>query len=191
MTPNQPGLSWEDFDKYTALHFPVRHFLKHKIGRKLHYWHYKAGMDWYEFTCKWVPSRKFHLVNLSNVDPVSKYTTGYLNSDDRIELSCWSVLNSFVAKGSMEDPLCWDNASYEDKHWVEHKRIFDEVRDLHKWWNLDRLQAEEEETVLLKVMQASKKDPIIAEQYYSYVAKKEQTETDMLVRLIKIRKHLW
>lgn len=50
----------------------------------------------YRLKCLVLPSYKFHIIKLANIDPTWNYTHGYLDPGDRMELAIWACFLEFA-----------------------------------------------------------------------------------------------
>ena len=113
---------------------------------------------------------KYHLIDIRS----KEYKWGWIDQDHRIFLACFKCLEEFVEK---ENPFEVTDY-YNDKHHPESAQAGDEIKLLYHWWKEGRFVEELEH-------KKNKNKPD-----WDYFGIYER-ETEMLIRLINIRRYLW
>jgi len=195
--------SWSDWRKWkkeTKSKYPIRYFLLDTAPTFISSnWRWWISEPIYNFKCKYIV--KYHHIKI-DVDRFMKYDkTSFRNyhwfdSDTQILYGMFQILVDFIEKES--DIIDWSADP-------EHKRIFDELTKLYKWWIEDRPNRDdsypcsgdfgvEDEDIFGD--HVSKQPGYKA--WRDACDKREQRDreydledTEMLIRLITIRKYMW
>jgi len=135
---------------------------------------------------------------------------GYYDADEILIHATFQTLCNFIEKEKPEEIIDWESD-------LEHKRIWNEMTTLYNWWTKDRFQRDSQNPILQSNVCAPEMEfvPLPGEEEYStmkfiyktpedkekwegackeadeWEQRCEQEDTDNLIRLIKIRKHMW
>jgi hypothetical protein len=163
--------------------------------------------SWLWYVVKWIKdfawypivyrtTRRYHILDLR--DAGNGYDIGWHDSDSQILQANFLILKNFVEKEKPFDRIDWD---YDD----EYRKIGQEIKDLYVWWTVERakehreLAAEWDKRDLSYHFEPSEngvykrmvwtgddtKDLLKAEEEL------HEKDTEMLIRLMKIRRSLW
>ncbi len=133
----------------------------------------------YFVECHVFDKAKYHKLDLrqpKDKDSCWGYQYGWVDADIQLLFACFNILRTFVEvelDGNL-DPIPIDKDNFDDES-VKEKNIFlQEIKELYDWWMVDR-----EIDYRNKQNSFEKEDSFI------------EKETEMLIRLIKIRKGMW
>ena len=138
-------------------------------------------------------TRRYHILDLR--DGGNGYELGWYDSDSQILQANFLILKNYVEHEKPFDLIDWD--------WCDDSRVVaQEIKDLYAWWtvgrakkhkNLNREWQKVERNEYIPVEGGGfqiKVDPR-AKELMEIEAKLEEEDTEMLIRLIKIRRSLW
>lgn len=196
ITPFQPGKTWEDWHKYVRKHYPVRSALMGTKAYLVRKWK-RLGDVVYWIKCHTLPSYRFHLLDLRDVDPIRPYTYGYISPGDAIELAAWVCLKRYVERA--RDPADWATPEQLEDDVKQQKADFDEAEALYIYWTKERKELRDRTMSLFHKMEAESKEALkttkepteeynLARQSWleSHDLEAQRAE-EMLLRLVKIR----
>lgn len=194
------ALSWEGWDMWKEQlrrEFPVRNFIrvrvrdffrkifKYKIGRRLH------DLKW-AFIHRYVPRHQYNVLRPATLKP------GYYDPCDRILHACMEELRTYFEQGAVD--IDWESDE-------GHSKIHAEMKEIYNWWvnirpNQEELLEKEHPYVSLPSFgygfnARHADEPLVIEwrRVMDIHRKAEDewinTEQEMLIRLMKIRKSLW
>ncbi len=198
ITPFQEGPSWEDWDAIVRKKHPVRWFVNKTIPEAFDPAIRAFEDAWYWLQCHTRRDRRYHLVDLRGVDPLSNYTHGWLDADTVIELSAWQALRRYIEKEKPTDPASFLTPEELENEGARHqKEMWDEAHRLYNWWVHDRLDEKKKQTKLLRASQKAKKAldktayDLATEAWNKYRKECEAVDDANFKRLVEIRKFLW
>lgn len=142
---------------------------------------------------------RYHVVNISGMD---EYDWGWIDSDLKILYANFRILCDFVEK---EDPGAGKRtfADYKvDEEWereivTRQLEQSAEIRSLYDWWTETRPKKHREHDEMLSRLTFSYgkrfrcNDPDLAKEYSRIEDELYTEDTEMLVRLMRIRHRLW
>jgi len=192
--------TWEDYYDRIKKYYSIKYFLFITAPRffRIKVWrHFVDAVYWLK--CHIIKDYKFHLIDLRGIDPVNKYTHGYRDPGDSLELACWAMLRRYVEKCEPSDPATWaePNEIKVGGDLYHQKMIYDEFMELYNWWMKDRFEYEKEGDKLYKELRKTMNsyDDDLFDQVNKKVAEYrawvEEQEDERFMRLIKLRKYLW
>lgn len=122
-----------------------------------------ASIFAYWFRCNhYFGWNKYHLIDCRNND----WKWGWRDQDERMLCGSFKCLEIFIE----------EEKGLEHFDWSERKEIKQEIEFLYDWW---------------KFKFDLERDSVYENYSHEKVEAQEERETEMLVRLIKIRRHLW
>jgi hypothetical protein len=196
----QPGqATWEDWEEKVKAMYPVRFFLIEELVPLIRIkWRKYVWEPWYWFKCHFLPSYRFHMLDLRQPKEDGKYAYryGWMDSDHKMVYAIFNILNAFV-KDEMPNWYCPSEEEVEeDASLLNQRHKYLEVKAIHYWWNVDRKRREEQHADLLtKWSDAIKNQDPAEHQYWTELKAVEQAnkdkEEEMIIRLIKVRGALW
>lgn len=195
---------WEDYYADLKRTYPVRYFFAETL---VDFLRYKVAMPvtrpikdaWYWLKCHVVPKHRYHILDLRQPD----YTHGWIDTDTRMLYANFNLLNEFV-EHEMPNFYCpTEEECNSEECWAESNRkqreAYLEVEALHFWWNIQRQLDQAKCAAAVTAWHDRKHKQKIFDEETERLWKEhlhldevfEQTETEMLIRLIKVRKSLW
>ena len=127
-TPYQEGKTWEDWHEYVQIRYPIRYFLAEAVpewGKHWLIWPIRRFWAW--LLDYLLPSRRYHLLDLRGVDPLSSYRHGYLDPCEMFRLAGWAAL------------MRWHRES-GSRQWVDQRERYREAAELILYWTVTRIQ---------------------------------------------------
>ena len=112
---------------------------------------------------------RYHILSLAS--PQNHYEWGWIERDQAILHACFNLLKDYVEEEMGQ--VCYyapANEEYGSPEW-DHREEEDEINALYQWWMVDR-------------------DKHIDENK-NYFYEDACEDDEMLLRLMKIRRHLW
>lgn len=168
---------WEDYEDICRAKYPARFFLSHTIpryyGRKRH-----VLRDWYwEVLYLLHPKYKYHQLSLGQ--PFG-YTRGWIDSDRQILYANFNILVNFIEGEvggiqKMESQVVFYN---ENQHFG-HAKGYQELIDLYNYWKFERLPNYQWDYDWDKKFN------------WRHEEEASEKETEMLIRLMKVRRFMW
>lgn len=195
---------WEDYYADLKKAYPVKYFFAETLPDFIRYrlWFpIKRPISdlKYWIVSHLVPSRRYHMLDLRQPNG---YRYGWRDTDQRMLYANFNLLNEFVAH-EMDNFYCPTLEECEDKDFGPSNKmqrdVYFEILDLHKWWNVDRLNDEKRSEELVHLWHERRyKQKIndeetkkLFDEHLAFDQSSLDKETEMLIRLIKIRKSLW
>ena len=202
LTPFQEGPSWEDWEALVRIRFPVRYFLTQTLPEWFRPIQFRIHDTHYWLKCHFVKRHRHHLLDLRAVDPVEKYSHGYLDPCHVMWLAGWAALRMWVEHEKPVDPATYLTAEEAlEPHNVAQKASYDEAMALYRYWmvergeeakELERLYSEYREVKVQAVMDGSRAQYEQARD--RWLAQNGLTESRaelMWKRLAEVRPYLW
>lgn len=206
--------TWEDYYKVLRKNFPMKYLLLKKIPDTIIYNVYCpiAGVVKnviYFVKCHTVPSKKYHLLSLSqpktNTDDDYKY--GWLDADHQMLFACMNILVDFVERergiDAFIERLAWlkkesDKLSEEDRpNEYDFQSAYDfedKVFKIYTWWTVDRKNLLKEKLYMQNAWFAKTKtsngDSIFKE-LNKLDERIHNEEQEMLKALVDVRGVMW
>jgi hypothetical protein len=195
---------WEDYYADLKKVYPVKYFFVYTLVEFLKYkiWFplsrpLKNTLYWLK--CHLVPKHRYHMLDLRQRD----YTHGWIDIDTRILYANFNLLNEFV-KHEIDNFYCpTEEECNSDECWAlsnkKQRAAFFEIMNLHYWWNTRRALDQKKCADARSAWHQRKyKQKIFDEEtdrlWQEHLRQDqafEDLETEMLIRLIKIRNSLW
>jgi hypothetical protein len=195
---NEPD--WDDYYAKLAELYPVKFFLTSTLPGLIRYtwlrwagWKLRDAYWWVRYHT----INKYHMLDLRQPD----YKYGYLEPDTKMLYAMFNLLNEAVDTGHLyipsEDEI-QDAEDYE-RHALQCQRDeYLEVKAIHHWWNVERLEEHKAEKDLLdrwhtlfSIDRSSTEAKQLHEQLSEMETLHHQKEEEMTIRLMKVRRHLW
>lgn len=192
---------WEDYYADLKRTYPIRYFFAETLADFLRYKVLSPITRpikdaWYWLKCHVLPKHRYHMLDLRQPD----YTHGWRDTDTRLLYANFNLLNEFV-KYEMPNFYCPTPEECTNNELGNRKQRNDyfEIISLHHWWNTQRaLDSKKCADALTAWHDRKHKQKIFDEEterlWKEHMLHDEafhETETEMLIRLIKIRKTLW
>lgn len=154
---------------------------------------YLKRILWYPILYR--TTRRYHILDLR--DGGNNYGVGWYDSDEQILQANFLILKNFVEKERPFDIIDFD-------HDEEHKKIGEEILNLYTWWKVERMQerkdlqdawAKRDCSYHFRPSKTGFQEMVWTGDDNSDLLKREEElnnkDTEMLVRLVKIRRNLW
>lgn len=197
--PGDTSPTWEDWDERVEKEYPVRFFLHQQLTP----WIRRQYKKWILNPIYWI---KYHLISkyryhmLDLRQPKSHgecgYRYGWIDSDTQMLFALFNILNKFV-KYEMPRWYCPSEEEVQvDPHLLTQRQSYLETKNIHYWWNVERLRQEKIISDTLSTWSKAKKDQDPSEHQLWLDLKKmedalEGKTDEMIARLLKIRRFLW
>lgn len=179
--------TWEDYDLEVRTKFPVRYWLNEALENIIFFlttWH-RLSHIWY-----WIRTHtynRYHIIDIRKAEPEKKdgYKWGWIDRSEALTLVMFTVLREFVEK-ELRKFKCADLEQDYNQ----------EILALYKWWTVDRLVElehwEAESTKYYERWKKSKRnDEEARTKWLEFDGKPYEKENEMLLRLIKVKNHMW
>jgi hypothetical protein len=150
----------------------------------------------YWFVSHFIPSRKYHLLDLRQPKISGEYRYGWIDADHQILFALFNILNNFV-KQEMPNWYCPSEEEIShDVSLLNQRNTYLEVKAIHYWWNIDRKRQESRRDHMIDDWHKARKAGSSQEhQLWEDLRKADRAlddkEDEMIGRLIKIRHALW
>jgi len=195
---------WEDYYADLKREYPIRYFFAETLADFLRFNVINPVKRpikdaWYWLKCHVVPKHRYHMLDLRQP---SGWQYGWLDIDHRMLYANFNLLNEFV-KHEMPNMYCPTLEECEDEYCgaanKAQRDAYFEIQALHKWWNVERKEDEKKCQELVDVWHDRKYKQKIFDEETDRLFKEHldadkaalDKETEMLIRLIKVRKSLW
>ena len=169
-------------------------FLSEVEYRWLRFFDVVIRTPWYWFRCHFVPSYRFHIIDLRKGG--NGYSWGWYDTDSRMLHACFTLLKEYVELEKPFEHVIW----HDDE---EHDHAGKEIKDLYNWWMVRRPEARQKlafdwenepyDTRLIKLPDGGYK-VYQSEKIKTLVQREEELNDEdqrNLERLVKIRGFLW
>ncbi len=195
--------TWEDYEDYLKLTYPVRFFLAYTVRDFVRY---KLWLQitrpfkdvWYWLKCHTLPSYCFHMIDIRD----KEYRYGYQDTDHRMMLAMMSLLTYYI---EVEEPYCPELHDVYEENWDEGRGIMKrqrsnylEAKEIYNWWHWERKAEEQTKRDLQRIwwdLRKANRDSDEAQAAFKAMSDFDEScsalEEEMLIRLVKIRKSLW
>ena len=171
MKPLSGKECWEDYHALIKKRYPVKYFFLTYLRRQINRWKSICEDVIWDIIYRIHPPHQYHLLKLSQ--PFG-YQRGWIDSNTQMVFANFNILVNFVEKecGGIENvekelQYYTDNFS----HYRRNYEFFRELTELYNYWKWEGIR------------------------YYQYCRPyepyDEDKETEMLIRLIKIREGMW
>jgi hypothetical protein len=193
---------WEDYYADLKKAYPIRYFFAETLADFLRYkvWFpVKRPISdaWYYLKCHLVPKHRYHMLDLRQPG----YTHGWRDTDTRMLYANFNLLNEFV-KYELPNFYCPTEEECADISEIGNRKQrndYLEVLALHYWWNTQRALDQKKCDDALHAWHERKHKQKTFDEETERLWKEhllhdeafDEVETEMLIRLIKIRKSLW
>jgi hypothetical protein len=203
------GKTWEDYDEYCAEHYPIKYFFVKTLADFIRYniWFkikVPADKAWYWFVSHFVPSRRFHMLDLRqpcNKEDISNYDCyryGWADVSTKMLYAIFNLLGEFLNKENVHDLTGFYSREEinNDEGLKAQQDAIDEARVIYNWWVVERREEQRHISNMLNTWCEAKKtkDPKKEEYWNTLNALEKDLEekTDaMIARVMKIRRTLW
>jgi len=195
--------TWEEYYRVCKEKYPVRYFLN-EARKWLSRWPRVSDIFY------WIRTHtkdRYHILNLKEAEPENRdgYRWGWLDRSEVLLISSFLVLRMFVEQEGKSPGFGDLTALIKEAEESEalhdqldtlraQQKDYEEVMFLYNWWVKDRF--EEYKVFEDKLEEAYKKyketrDDKDRDVWFAAEAAKAKREEEMLIRLVKIRNHLW
>lgn len=190
--------TWEDYDVEARRNFPIRYFLNRTVPeffRPVRRLKRVLTDAVYWLKCHTLASHRFHMIDIRQ--PKGSYLTyryGWIDSDYKMLYGMFAILCEYIEK---EEPLDlrlqYTDAEIKSQGLEHQTETHDEAKALYRWWKVER---EDNFNVVENMLKASEDESREENRarYKQYIQVRDEfdaKDTDMLIRLIKIRNSLW
>jgi hypothetical protein len=191
---------WRDWKKEVKAKYPIRYWLFRTLPH-LYRVHIEMRLDDWKYWVRHRTTDKFHIIE-TGLKP------GYYDYDKRMLHGCFHLLTEYVDEMDMTNN--WDSYLRDDEYDPEGKwkKVHTEVKELYEWWTIERPNRPDLDKLLPSLdkegrdedwfMSDSRRDDPqwleycrVSEENSVIEEKWKDEDTQMLFRLVSIRKHLW
>lgn len=198
--------TWEDWQVYVKENYPIRYFFREELPRKVLPYTRKLKDAVYWVKCHTLKDYRFHLLDFRGVDPLYKYTHGYMDPYGKFELAGWACLRDYVENHLSAEERIHRLFGESEEEWEKNQiENHNAVMDLYTWWTATRLAESDEEKRLFEVYDRLRESAMLAKDpeplredyekaekaWSSYHAWREQKNDTMFRRLVYLRHFLW
>lgn len=193
LSPETERYTWEDWRAEVRAKHPIRWQLQ-KVVDWLASWP-KLSHAWYWFRTH--TYNKYHLLDIRRAEPenVEGYRWGWCDRDHLLLLSSFLILRDFVEKEKPQRPDVSECDESEKEAIIDQQSAHDEIMALYNWWVKDRFA---EHAAFEKAIdeaherwRANSSDRELAQKMFDADDAERKRDDEMLLRLLKIRHHLW
>lgn len=196
-SPGEP--TWDDWENIVKKKHPIRYFLVEGMFPGIQKAYRKIVSDpIYWFKCHFISKYKYHLLDLrqpkTETDPGYQY--GWIDCDTRMVYAIFNILNMFV-EYEMKNRYCPSEEDVQaDPYLLVQRNHTLEIKNIHYWWNVERLRQEKIYSDMLKAWSDAKQNYDSGSQELwkklnDLDEANKEKEEEMLARLLKIRHSLW
>jgi hypothetical protein len=198
--PGNPNneYSWEDYHEYIEKNYPIRNFIFNEIPM---WFTVKISMPIKEsiYWLKCQTYKKYHLLDLRQPGKEG-YKYGWVDSDSQMLYALFNILVNFVEKeidGTLDENIKFHkemvDTEQESDTW---HAAYLEIKELYNYWKFDRPYQQKQMDDNLSEWDDNRignkpKAEILFKEYHDLESEFEEKETEMLIRLIKVRKWMW
>ena len=169
---------WKQWEEQSKKSHPVKYFLSEtfpiffgRIKNRI-----SDGIYWVKY--RTMPRHKYHLVK-TGLSP------GYYDKDALILHACFNLLKDFV---EVEKPFEHFEIKDDNNSILEHWK---EISDIYQWWTVIRPKREEPNSPISDNWWEDPKVMEWALKCGDLEAACDKEDEEMLIRLMKVRLHLW
>jgi hypothetical protein len=189
--PFEEKYSWEDWTAEVKRDYPIRYFIGETIPHlfavyvimRLRNWKWKI-IDWF---------RRPHLLDLRN----QEYGGGYIDPRQAMLYANFKLLEKYIKSGPYDLRKDYTEEEIDSRELRDQQDYYDEAHELYKYWKVGRGELEAADLQLYYEMDHAGK--IGNKEKWKAIRKEwmgnrqiiENTEDEMLMRLIRIRRGLW
>jgi hypothetical protein len=186
-----------DYIKHNLVYVGLYNTVEQIIDRRLHALFRFSPLYWFRSTI----INKYHIIDIRNT---GDYKWGYVDVSNKIWLASFKLLVEYV-----EDEKCFDHID-----WTHEPMVAKEIFELYIWWKIGRdlewnklreMYPRKSRSLEFEVTPETKglpkkdrlytfKQDVDNETILKYterLGELEEKDTEQLVRLVKIRSHLW
>ena len=193
--PNSQEYTWEDWREEVKRKHPIKYFCTQTIPSVINI---KITLPInhmiYYLESHIIPNKRYHMLDLRQPKgwDIDAYRYGWCDVPTKMLYAWFNLLDDFVNK-EMKHLYLPPEDDIENK---KQREIYLEILDIHKWWTKDRKKSMEKYHDLLDKSWLARKsnDPNSSELRRQSLQLDRQIEDktdEMLMRLIKVRRHLW
>ncbi len=187
---------WREWKKEQKAKHPVLYFLFKDVPSWFSYKIYWVTSTYYHLKSKYIKKQHYIRIDVERFVSAGLHSYHWYDSDTRILYGNFQILVEFVEDEEAGERIDWNSDS-------EHKRIWAEIEELYNWWITDRPARDnsypkEEDYGLKRDTFMDIEDSPERRRYLKAIDEKNRVEeewvtedTEMLIRLITIRKWLW
>jgi hypothetical protein len=140
---------------------------------------------------------RWHILDMSS--PQNGYVRGWMDRSDQILYANFALLKIHMEQEKPGDVTAWDYDDY-------YRGIWKEINELYNWWIKGRAEEHERlhnmpmpemkfepipNTTCLRLAEGTEEEQGMVKNYADFSKQLEDKDEEMLIRLIKIRGHLW
>lgn len=187
LIPNYPGeYSWEDWEEETRSKYPIQYFFRETIPDFFDSLRRRFSNTYWWFAHR--VTHRYHIVKLSNPGGGVEYNVGWTDTSTRLLMFCGLTIVNFVEK---EEPF--GHIDTREEPWTSYAK---EWQALYDWWKVERpasVKALDEELTRWAALRKANGGPLEprADNYTKLERALEERDTEMMIRLIKIRETMW
>jgi len=192
-TPYQEGKTWEDWVDHVRAHYPIRYVLLELLPMWVRRW-----VVWPLRRLRALvldhalPRRRYHLLDLRGVDPLSVYRHGYLDPCEVFRLAGWAcLLRWYRESGAEYDQRDLDPESTQFKQ-------YDQAIELVHYWTITRVARDKQCDHLRAAVDRIPATPenrarheAAKDHWLDHYRLSEELEEQMWLRLAALRPFLW
>lgn len=197
-TPYQDGKSWEDWHQFCRHNYPVKYFLVVTLPFLLKRWFVWPARRMVSAVLDYcLPSRRYHVLDLRGIDPLSQYSHGYLDPCEVFWLAGWGSLLRWHREEAERHDLSQLSAE-EQAAYHAQLESYGELKQLVHYWTVTRIRREHETQQLYQAAMAVRPTPenralyeAAQRRWLDHCRETERLEDEMWLRLARLRSHLW
>jgi hypothetical protein len=194
----QPGQkTWQDYYEYLRATYPVRGLIATTLNDALHnaWWSITRPIRdvRYYLVSHLIPSRRYHMLDLRQPNG---YRYGWNDFDNRLKYAMFNLLNQFVERELPNICCPTEEEAITETYLATQRNAYLEAVAIHNWWSVERPAAYKSINDLLVKTYGNGvpklndcRDDVDALQKMEDDL--DAKETEMMMRLIKVRKSLW
>jgi len=183
-TPDCEGYTWEDWHEKMKRAYPIKYFFSETLPLKITRWVRPIKELYYWLTCHLLPSRKYHLLDLRKSSHGYKY--GYRDPSEKMLYAMFSLLKEYIDSKpyDLSEDFSLEEINADPGMKIQFEK-FEEAKQILFWWEFSYKKEEEDRYELFSSKEIS------AEEFLFLERESDSKTEEMLIKLIKIRNHLW
>jgi len=194
--------TWEDYNEYIEKNYPIRNWLFNIVPMWFSV-NISKNVSEFFYRIRSNIDKKYHLLDLRQPGKEG-YKYGWVDSDTQMLYANFNILVNFVEK-ELKEPLdemikFHKEISEKEQESDQWYKAYLEIKELYNYWKIDRAIKEKEEQDSLSAWYEKFKDyknrnnvecDKLSDEHRKLEVEFEEKETEMLLRLIKVRKFMW
>lgn len=189
VSSNTEEITWGEFDEEMKVKYPIKWFFNKSIPHFFSNYKWCIGNIIYWLKCHLLSSYKYHQLDLRQYHELSPYKFGWIDVDTKMVYAIFNLLNLFVEQ-ELKHFVCPPENQVGNAF---QRNLYFEIKYLHYWWNVERINQIRKRNEMSNNLHWDDDagNSINYKKLREFEATMELKEEEMLLRVIKIRKHLW